>query len=165
MKIGIISDTHINKHPKKILEIIDKHLNGVDMIIHAGDYKTAKVVNLLRQYKNFIGVYGNVDERPVRDILNEKELVEVMGYKIGVYHGHGENKTTLDRAYEKFEADRVDIIIFGHSHQPIIKTLGKVLMLNPGSLTSKRRDRWYSYIILELEKDSINAEIKLFTGV
>lgn len=163
MKIGIMSDTHINKHSSKIIDIMDKYFKDVDMLIHAGDFKTARVVNLLKQHKNFVGVYGNVDERPVREILKEKEIIEINSYKIGIFHGHGEEKTTLDRAYEKFQNDKVDIIIFGHSHQPIIKTIGRVLMLNPGSLTSKRKDRWYSYIILELEKDIINAELKLFT--
>lgn len=163
MKIGIISDTHINKHSSRILDIIDKYLKDVDMIIHAGDYKTMKVVNLLRQHKNFIGVYGNVDEHPIRDILKETEIIDVMGYKIGIFHGHGDNKTTSERAFDRFKENNVDIIIFGHSHQPLIKTVGSVLMLNPGSLASKRKERWYSYIILELTQTSVNAEIKLFT--
>ena len=163
MKIGIISDTHINKHPDKILDIIDKHLKDVDMLIHAGDYKTARVVGLLKQYKNFTGVYGNVDERQVRELLNETELVDIMGYRMGIFHGHGDGKTTIERAFDKFKNDRVDIIVFGHSHQPGISTMGKVLMLNPGSLTSRRRERWHSYIMLELTKSTINAEIRLFT--
>jgi predicted phosphodiesterase len=38
-------------------------------------------------------------------------------------------------------------------------------MLNPGSPTSKRRERWYSVIIMELEKDCINAQLKLFSKI
>lgn len=162
MKLGIISDTHIDKYPDRILGIVDKHLKDVDMIIHAGDYKTARVVELLKKYKPFAGVYGNVDKREVRDMLNEKEILDLAGYRIGIFHGHGENKTTLERALDKFKDDRVDIIIFGHSHQPLIKTAGKLLVLNPGSFTSRRKERWHSYIILELNKNALSAQIKLF---
>jgi putative phosphoesterase len=64
-----------------------------------------------------------------------------------------------------FKEDKVDIIIFGHSHQPIIKTINKTLMLNPGSPTSKGKERWYSVIILELERECINAQIKFFSKI
>jgi putative phosphoesterase len=64
-----------------------------------------------------------------------------------------------------FKDDKADIIIFGHSHQPIIKTINKTLMLNPGSPISKRRERWFSVIILELEKDYINANLKFFSKI
>jgi putative phosphoesterase len=84
-----------------------------------------------------------------------------MDYKIGIYHGHGDEKTTIERAYEIFKDENVDIIIFGHSHKPAILTKNKILMLNPGSLTSKRAERWFSYIILNLEKEGIDVQIKL----
>lgn len=62
-----------------------------------------------------------------------------------------------------FKDDKIDIIIFGHSHQPVIKTINKTLMLNPGTPTSKRKERWYSVIILELSKGYINAQLKFFS--
>lgn len=135
------------------------------MIIHAGDFKTGKVIDLLSAENKFVGVWGNNDGAAIREKIKEKEILKLNGYKIGIYHGHGDGKTTMDKAYDMFKEDKVDIIIFGHSHQPIIKTINKTLMLNPGSPTSKRKERWYSVIILELEKDSINAQIKLFSKV
>ncbi|WP_432663213.1 metallophosphoesterase family protein [Wukongibacter baidiensis] len=163
MKIGIIADTHIGKNLNKLNNFLEQHLNNIDMIIHAGDYKTAAAVNTLKDFRRFLGVWGNVDVEEVRGLVAEKEIIEVANYRIGVFHGHGTKKTTIDRAYDAFEKDDVDIIVFGHSHQPIIKTKGNVLMLNPGSPTSKRRERWFSYIILELETDTINASLRFFT--
>lgn len=165
MKVGIISDTHLGKHPDKIEGLIKTYLNDVDAIIHAGDYKGSKVVNILKRYKNFVGVYGNVDDNSVRELLNEKEIITLSGYRIGIFHGHGEKKTTIERAYDKFKDDKVDIIVFGHSHQPVIMTKQKILIINPGSPTSKRKDRWYSYVILELGKHNICAELKLFNYI
>lgn len=163
MRIGIISDTHLSKHPEKILEFLKTHLNDVDMIIHAGDFTDIKVVNFLKNYKKFIGVWGNNDKNDIRQELREKEIIRINGYKIGIYHGHGDEKTTMDRAYEMFKDDKVDIIIFGHSHQPVILTKNKTLMLNPGSPTYKRKGPWYSYIILELGDSGFNAQIKFLS--
>jgi uncharacterized protein len=161
MRIGIISDTHIHKDPTKVTDFIKRNLKDVDMLIHAGDFTSYQVVTLLKQHPNFVGVWGNNDKDDIREILKEREIIRICGYKIGIYHGHGDEKNTLDRAYDKFKEDKVDIIIFGHSHQPVIMTKNKTLMLNPGSPTYKRKGRWYSYILLELEKEYINAPIKL----
>lgn len=163
MRIGVISDTHIHKHPEKILQFLKTYLNDVDMIIHAGDYTDIKVVNILKEYKRFLGVWGNNDNNAIRQELREKEIIKIEGYRIGIYHGHGEEKNTMERAYEFFKDDKVDIIIFGHSHQPLIMTKNKTLMLNPGSPTYKRKGPWYSYILLQLDERGIGAEIKFLS--
>lgn len=165
IKIGVISDTHISKDTYKIEQLIEKHLKDVDLVIHAGDYKTNKVIQIIKSKKNFAGVWGNNDGDIIKSEVKEKLILTLCGYKIGVYHGHGEGKSTIDKAYNMFKDDKVDIIIFGHSHQPIIKTINKTLMLNPGSPTSKRKDRWYSVIILELKKECIKAQIEFFSKI
>jgi uncharacterized protein len=165
IKIGIISDTHISKDLYKIDQLLNSHLRNVDLVIHAGDFKNYKVIDIIEKQKKFLGVFGNNDGDLIKERVREKELINLMGYKIGIYHGHGTTKSTIDRAYEVFKDNKVDIIIFGHSHQPIIKTMNKILMLNPGSPTSKRKDRWYSYIILDLEKGHINAQINFFDKI
>lgn len=162
MKIAILSDTHVKKHSDKLFKLIDNLFNETDMIIHAGDYVSSSVVSKLREHKNFIGVWGNNDKGYIRDLLEEKKIISVEGYKIGIYHGHGNCKNTLQRAYDEFNDDRVDIIIFGHSHQPLVLTKNKVLMINPGSPSCKRREVWYSYVILEIKNKHINVEMKFF---
>lgn len=162
MKIGIISDTHIHKNADKINQLIEIYFRDVDMLIHAGDYTDRRVVEQLKKYPNFKGVWGNVDKDSTKELLNEKEIIEVEGVKIGIFHGHGQDKTTLERAYDKFKADKPDIVIFGHSHQPYLSTKGKVLMINPGSITYKRQERWHSYIILEIQNGLINVGFRLF---
>lgn len=162
MKIAIISDTHIRKNTEKIDSLISIHLKDIDSIIHVGDYVDKKVVDKLKEHKDFIGVYGNVDSKEIKEELNEEELIEVNGYKIGIFHGHGNNRSTIDRVHERFRNQKIDIIVFGHSHKPIIKTENKVLFLNPGSPTDKRREKWFSFIILELKENMINAQLRFF---
>lgn len=165
MKIGIISDTHIKKDIDKFINSIDIYFKEVDLLIHAGDYINNQVLEALKNYKNFVGVWGNVDDNNTKDLINEKEIILIEGYKIGIFHGHGSNRTTLDRAYDKFIDDQVDIIIFGHSHQPVVKTKNGVLMLNPGSITNKRRERWFSFIILEINEEGIDVKFKFLNYI
>ncbi|MFV8830451.1 metallophosphoesterase family protein [Alkalihalobacterium sp. APHAB7] len=51
----------------------------------------------------------------------------------------------------------MDCIIFGHSHIPIIKKVGSVLLFNPGSATDKRKQTHFSYGILHIV-ESIEPE-------
>lgn len=66
------------------------------------------------------------------------------------------------RALSVFDHEDVDIIAYGHSHQPMINTKQGILMLNPGSFFQKRREKYYSYILLELSTD-INMQLQLLT--
>ena len=158
MNIAIISDTHLKKNSGQLDALITEFRNA-DLVIHAGDYGGAWVLAYLENHFNFSGVWGNIDDDTIKTLLQEKLILNVGPYQIGVCHGHGKTKTTIERAYDNFENNIVDIIIFGHSHQPIINTKNKVLMLNPGSLTSKRQERWFSYIMLTVDYSGLKAEL------
>lgn len=163
MKIGIISDTHMNKHFSKLKEFLLKNFKDVDLIIHAGDYTSSEVISILKERGDFIGVYGNNDKAKLRSLLSDKHIITVENYKIGICHGDGPKKNTLDNVMDTFKDEKLDIVIFGHSHKACIFTKDKTMYLNPGSCTSKRREPWFSYIILELKKDCpINASLKFF---
>ncbi|BDR65274.1 metallophosphoesterase [Clostridium tetani] len=162
MKIGIISDTHVTKKVENIDKLLKDYFYDVDTIVHVGDFNSLEVIKRIKNKKKFIGVYGNNDSKDIKGVLPMKDIIKIEGYKIGLFHGHGGSKNTLDRAYDEFKDEKVDIIIFGHSHQPIIKTRNKILMINPGSPTRKLKERWYSYVLLELDKKKIEAKMVLF---
>lgn len=162
MKIGVIADTHLSKHPEKIEDMMNRYFYEVDLIIHMGDFTSIEVLHKMQKYKKVIAVYGNNDKGKLTEELREREIINIEGYKIGLYHGHGSGESTMDRAYSEFEKDKVDIIIFGHSHQPIIKTKKKILLINPGSPTKKLKERWYSYVLLEITKKKIEARVVLY---
>ena len=147
MKIGIISDTHMSKHFSKLKEFLLKNLKDVDLIIHAGDYTSTEVISLLKEYTDFIGVYGNNDKSKLRSLLTDKHILTLENYRIGICHGDGPKKNTLDNVMDTFKDEKLDIIIFGHSHKACIFTKGKTMYLNPGSCTNKRKEPWFSYIL------------------
>lgn len=136
-------------------------LHDCDLILHAGDFKTLEVIDHIRELAPFEGVAGNVDPPEIVEALGKRKTLTCAGYRIGLVHGDGKKKTTLDRAWEAFAEEEKDVIVFGHSHIPYLGVKNGVLMLNPGSPTDKRKNPQFSYAVLELGA-LIEPEIRYF---
>ncbi|MFW6074845.1 MAG: metallophosphoesterase family protein, partial [Chloroflexota bacterium] len=52
----------------------------------------------------------------------------------------------------------VDVVVYGHSHQPEIITRDGVLMVNPGSPTQRRFAPHHTYAIMQIDEE-IGAEL------
>jgi len=130
MKVGVISDTHIRIINELSASIV-KALADVDLIIHAGDFTQKAVLEGLRTIKPVKAVHGNMDSGELKKALPEKEVFEVNGRKIGLVHGSGAPFDIAERVRRQFEG--VDIIIFGHSHEPCHRYVQGVLLFNPGT--------------------------------
>ena len=139
-----------------------KACKTADLIVHAGDWKSMDVYRTLSNFAEVKGVYGNVDPGDVKENFPSQQIVEVSGHRIGIVHGHGEKKTTEKRALEAFELEEVDVVIFGHSHIPMVRYFKNILLMNPGSPTDKRKLPYYSYGILEIG-EIVRAEIIFFS--
>ncbi|MBT2639498.1 MULTISPECIES: metallophosphoesterase family protein [unclassified Bacillus (in: firmicutes)] len=159
MKIVVISDTHMPKKAKQLPEKLLNDLQDSDYIIHAGDWQTVELYSELKQFGPVIGVTGNVDGPELKKLLKTKEILVAGDFHIGIVHGHGTGKTTEKRAIETFAADEVDCIVYGHSHIPVLKEIGGVIVFNPGSPTDKRRQQQFSYGILTVEERIIAKHI------
>lgn len=162
MKIAIISDTHING--KSIIKLT-QFLNSLeyhDLIIHCGDIGCYEAYETIKRSNKCAAVYGNIDDDQLKAELKEKEILKIEGCNIGLFHGHGKKGTTLTRVMAKFKEDNVDIIIFGHSHKPRIFTEDNILYLNPGSVFYKRKEKWYSYIILDIGEKKLEASLHFY---
>lgn len=152
-KIIILSDTHIPARAKQLPPILLDACQDADLIIHAGDWQTLDVFFELSAYAETIGVAGNVDPWDIVDRFGKKKILTVENLKIGIVHGDGTTKTTEQRALASFEKDAVDLVIFGHSHTPLMKEVDGITLFNPGSPTDKRRQQQYSFGILEIGED------------
>lgn len=157
MRIGVVSDTHIHSPSKPLPQALINGLQGVDMILHAGDWMVLEVVQMLEEIAPVDGVAGNNDGSEIVEKFGRSKILKFGNHRVGIVHGDGMHKTTEIRAWETFSGDNVDVIIFGHSHIPLQVHHQGVLLFNPGSPTDKRRQPEYSYGILEL-KDSIVAK-------
>src|SRR2546426_6077601 len=52
---------------------------------------------------------------------------------------------TEDRAFNVFASQRVDVTVFGHSHQPMNTKRDGILMFNPGSAVAGRGGQGKTY--------------------
>lgn len=163
MKIVVLSDTHLPKKKMRLPKRLTDEIKDADLIIHAGDWSTMEVYNQLQTFAKVEGVYGNVDHDLIMEKLPEKIIIDVNDYRIGVTHGHGKGKTTEKRAIEAFNGEKVDCIIYGHSHIPIKKYENDILIFNPGSPTDKRRQEKYSFGVLYLRESTMEADHIFFT--
>ena len=155
MKIGVISDTHSHLIPRQLLDDFKK----VDLIVHAGDFCSAEDLKFFQKIKNVHAVFGNMDGLELRQVLPERDIFEVEGMKIGLYHGRGSPDKVLGRVKAEFKKDKVDVVIFGHSHQPLNEVIGNVLYFNPGSPIDVVRSPYCSYGILEIKNSKASGKI------
>ncbi len=131
MKIAVLADTHVHtlEHlPKKIIDAISM----VDLIIHAGDFTDIQVLKELKKLKWVKAVQGNMDSRELKTVLPVKEIVEIENKRIGITHGSGSSGGTEERVRKMFGSDRIDIIVYGHSHKSQNKVIDDILLFNPG---------------------------------
>jgi putative phosphoesterase len=151
MKIIVLSDTHMPKKAKGLPNDLKNSLVDADQILHLGDWQTLNVYDELKMYAPVDGVAGNVDGEDIILYLDYKKILTYQGYNFGLIHGHqGRGRTTVERAMNNFENEKVDVILFGHSHIPLLKKEERFTLFNPGSPTDKRCQPKYSYGIIEI---------------
>jgi putative phosphoesterase len=145
LRIGLVSDTH-----GLLRNEVYAAFDGVDEIFHAGDVGDPSILTELEVIAPVQAVYGNVDGWDIRDRLPETIEVERLGHRIAVVHGHqwGSPRTEdLVDAYPDFS-----VIVYGHTHQPLVEATPGILVVNPGSAGQRRFGRPVSTGLLALER-------------
>lgn len=148
MKILIVSDTHgKDTNLEKVLE----QECPVDLLIHCGDIEGQEdYINALAKCPVCM-VSGNNDF--FSDLSREEEL-EINGRKVLVTHGHYYGVSlSLSRLVEEAQARNIQVVMFGHTHRPVVYEEAGVIAVNPGSLSYPRQEkRLPSYVILTIDK-------------
>jgi len=147
MDIGIVSDTHGLMRPEVL-----SALQGVSLIIHAGDIGTPEVLQRLQAVAPVVAVRGNTDQGVWARNLPTTEVVEREGVSLYVLHNIAE--LDLDPA-----AADLNAVIFGHSHQPMREVQKGVLFLNPGSAGPKRFKLPVTMALLSIKEKQVTARI------
>lgn len=160
-RIGVVSDTHIPYVAPRLPAALIEGLAGVELILHAGDIACLSALEELERVAPVAAVSGNCDPPEVRAGLPAMRVVEVRGRRIGLWHGRGGPAGLAARAHEVFRGKRVDVVVFGHSHQPWEDREGEVLRFNPGSPTSPLFTGTPSFGILALGERVESAVISL----
>lgn len=161
MKVGVLSDSHlgIGDKPGPVQRIIERCFTDCSAILHAGDLTHLDhFLYIIPKSVRFYAVVGNMDDSHTSDQLPTKRIVTLAGTKIGLIHGYGAPSSVFRNVKNEFAGENVDMIVFGHSHQPCNRVIDGVLMFNPGSPTDKRFAPYCSVGILHLG-DKVTGQI------
>lgn len=126
MKIGVVSDTH-----GLLREEVFPALKGVEHILHAGDIGKPEIIARLEEIAPVSAIRGNVDRGAWADEFPETLRVQLNGTSFFMLHDL--KALRCDPAAEK-----LDVIVSGHSHKPASEWRDGVLYLNPGSCGPRR---------------------------
>lgn len=173
--IGLIADTHVpdrsrQLHPA-VLPTFEKA--GVSHILHAGDISVPRVLRQLEEVAPVLAVRGN---RDWFGNLPKQRIIEIGGRQIGLVHGHGswanylrDKARFLWRGPQTFEffmkramglVENVDVLVFGHNHEPMVKEIENLLIVNPGSACCQAvANKPPSVALLHINGDMAKAEI------
>jgi uncharacterized protein len=111
-------------------------LEGVEMILHAGDVGGHDVLAELQAIAPVRAVYGNTDAPGEPGLASDIGL-RIEGVSIHVSHGHELGRPTPERLLTRYDAD---VIVYGHTHRPLVERSGSRLVVNPGAAGPRRFD-------------------------
>ncbi|MYE47788.1 MAG: metallophosphoesterase family protein [Chloroflexi bacterium] len=177
MRAGLISDTHcpaMGAHPPPE---VARAFEGVDLILHAGDVYTSECLDWLERIAPVLAV-----EIPPAPCVGDprvgyKRVLDIGGRSLGLVHeliiiGHGfevvpgviERQVGADEPLgdylETFFGERVETVVFGDTHVPMVERHQGILFINPGStMLPWQRRQLGTVAILEADGDGAEAWI------
>ncbi len=147
MKVLVVSDTHGKNH--YLIDTVNR-VNPIDLLIHLGDFEGGEEYIKTNIACPVEFVSGNND---FFNGLPGDKIINIGKYRVLLTHGHryGVNVSTAG-ILETARRNGVDIVMFGHTHVPLIDVTGDIWAINPGSLALPRQSgRVPTFIIMDLD--------------
>src|SRR5262249_59662818 len=121
MKIGVVGGTPLPRFGPRLPTALVAGLRRarVELVLHLGDFTGPDIPDLFEALAPLEAVAGNNDSPALQRRFGRRKIVPAGGARIGLVHGDGRGGTTLSRSLAAFGADEVDVVCFGHSHQPL----------------------------------------------
>ena len=157
MRRLIVSDTH--RHEEN-LEIVLQREKNLDMLIHLGDSEGSEdYIRTIAECPCYI-VKGNND---YFSDLNRDIKMTIGKYRVLLTHGHHYYVSLgTETIISEGRAQDMDIVMFGHTHRPLVDIREDITVLNPGSLSYPRQEgRIPTYIMMTIDdKEEAHYEIR-----
>ncbi len=147
--IGLISDTHTPERCAALPPALFTVLNGVDLLLHAGDVGELWVLDRLSATAPIVAVHGNDETADAQRELPYQQVIAVAGQRILLTHAHYLNRDEelasrrvdawepkLERRAAMGHRAGASIVVFGHMHIPMARRYGDVWLINPGAIAS-----------------------------
>ena len=126
MRIGLISDTHLPSSIREPWPEVAKAFSQVDLILHAGDIVTPRILDWLENIAPVIAALGNNDFEMDDPRVKPVQELDIEGWRVGLIHD-----VTSGVQFK----GQVDIVINGHTHYERLTQHDLVVHVNPGSAT------------------------------
>ena len=149
MRVLIVSDTH--RKNENYFTVLEKE--KPDMVIHCGDIEGSEYALSEAASCPVWMVAGNNDF--FSELSRELEL-QIGKYKVWVTHGHNYYVSMGNEIIKQEAAARgMDVVLYGHTHRPVVDRSSNIIAVNPGSLSYPRQEgKQPSYVIMELLPDT-----------
>jgi hypothetical protein len=164
MRVGLISDTHLPSLMHSLDQLgpqVGEALESVDLILHAGDVHTRRVLDWLEQFAPVVTARGNHDMFEDTRI-EQRQLLELEGWSIGMVHDlRPEGRPMAELVARDFAGVEPDIVISGDTHVDRLEFRDGRLLINSGSpnLPHHKETRLGTVGLLELAPGRLRAEI------
>jgi putative phosphoesterase len=132
MNIGIISDTHDHlDNLRKAIEFFNSR--DVKHIIHAGDFCSPFTWRVFKNFKGeFTGIFGNNDGEKILLKKLYQDRIYTQPYKLNLYNRNIVIMHEPDVVNDLAKSGSFDMVVYGHTHEPEIRTVDGTLIINPG---------------------------------
>ncbi len=153
----VVADTHLtgatlHRMPDEVWTMAE----AADVVVHAGDVLDPEVLAALAARAPLHAVRGNND-RDLPD-LPEVRALALGGVAVAVVHDAGATAGRHRRMARRFPD--AEVVVFGHSHAPLVEREGDgPLLVNPGSPVQRRRQRVHTVAWLHLAPGAPRAEL------
>lgn len=150
MKLLLLSDTHLGEDTlDRMPAAVWAMAEDADVVLHAGDVVESAVLVALAECAPVHAVLGNNDHS-LHGRLPEVLELDLDGVRIAMIHDSGPQTGRGRRMTSRFPGAR--LVVFGHSHDPLIEAVvGGPLLVNPGSPTQRRRQPVHTVAWVELD--------------
>lgn len=148
--VGLISDTH-----GLLRADVHQALAGVELILHAGDVGGDDILIELEQIAPVRAVFGNTDP-PGHPRLSATLEETIGGVRVHVSHGHEIGPPTPDKLLARYDAD---VIVYGHTHKPLIVNVAGRWVVNPGAAGPRRFDLAPSVARMTIRAAVVDVEL------
>lgn len=149
VRVLVVADTHLagsnlDRMPPEVWDLADR----ADVVLHAGDITDPSVLDAFVERAPLHAVLGNNDQTMHGQLPTELRL-ELGGVALAMVHDAGPAAGRARRMRRRFP--EAQVVVFGHSHQPMSTATDEHLLLfNPGSPTQRRRQPVHTVGWLEL---------------
>jgi putative phosphoesterase len=146
--LGLISDTHYQDRLFALPARLPELFAGVDLILHAGDVGEFDVLDNLGHIAPVLAVHGNDEPEYVQKWLPYQQLITLHGLRVLLCHTHYSDRAEeiakrggpwgpkLDHIAGLGRAVGAQIVVYGHSHVPLLVGCEGVTLVNPGAVAA-----------------------------